>query len=80
MFESVFVTGPDSVRRLETFRLATAWSLESTAPNVAAISLQPTGAISYELGQPVVSWDSLNPRWLDRTLRGSRRTGIVRFW
>ena len=30
--------------------------------------MQPTGAISYELGQPVVRWDSLDPRWLDRTV------------
>lgn len=54
--------------RLEQRLSATASYLRSTAPNVAALALQPGGAISYELGQPVVNWDSLDPRWLDRTV------------
>lgn len=54
--------------RLEQRLSATASYLKSTAPDVAAISVQPNGAIHYELGQPVVSWDSLDPRWLDRTV------------
>jgi len=68
--------GLTGARDREVFRLwrfeqrfsATASYLKSTAPDVAGISVQPNGAIRYELGQPVVSWDSLDPRWLDRTV------------
>lgn len=61
--------------RLEQRLSATASYLKSTAPDVAAISVQPNGAIRYELGQPVVSWDSLDPRWLDRAVGWLRSRG-----
>ncbi len=67
---------------LEQRLSATATYIRGIAPNVVAITIQPGGAIRYELERPVVSWDTLEPQLLDRVVswagdRGDRALIVI---
>ena len=64
------------VWRIEQRLTVTAEYLGRHVPRVAAIAIQPGGAISYHLGQPVVSWDSLPPQELETAIAWLRRQGL----
>ena len=68
--------------RMEQRLSATATYIRDIAPNVVAIAIQPGGAIHFTLNRPVVSWDALEPRSLDRVVswagaRGDRALIVV---
>jgi hypothetical protein len=68
--------------RIEQRLSDTAKYLKANIPDAVAIAIQPNGAIRYELDRPVVSWDSLEPQWLDRAIawiasRGGRPLLVV---
>lgn len=62
--------------RVEQRLSATAEDIGRNTPNAAAIAVQPNGAISYGLGQPIVSWDSLAPESLDVAMAWLRSRGL----
>lgn len=62
--------------RSEQRLAATAEYLGRHVPQVAAVAIQPNGAISYRLGQPVVSWDSLSPSALEAAIDWLRERGF----
>jgi hypothetical protein len=64
------------VWRTEQRLSATADDLARHVPNVAAIAVQPNGAITYGLRQPVVSWDSLPPESLEPAIAWLRSRGL----
>ena len=62
--------------RTEQRLSATAHDLARHLPDAAAIAIQPNGAISYTLGQPVISWDSLPPESLESAIAWLRSRGL----
>jgi hypothetical protein len=62
--------------RTEQRLSATAADLARHFPSAAAIAVQPNGAISYRLGRPIVSWDSLEPGSLDLAVTWLRSQGL----
>lgn len=64
------------VWRSEQRLTATAEYLAQHVPRLAAIAIQPNGAISYRLGQPVVSWDALPPSALEPAIDWLRLRGF----
>ena len=45
-------------------------------PNALVIAAQPTGSVRYYARKPTLSWDAIEPEWLDRVIAEGRRRGL----
>jgi len=52
----------------------------SLPPSAVVIAGQATGAVRFYAGRPTLSWDAIEPAWLDRTLDELRRRGHVPYF
>jgi hypothetical protein len=49
-------------------------------PSAVVIAGQATGSVRFYAGRPTLSWDAIDPAWLDRTIDELRRRGLVPYF
>jgi hypothetical protein len=53
------------------------YASSSLPANAVVLAAQPTGSIRFYAGLPTLSWDAIDPAWLDRVLDELRRRGYT---
>jgi hypothetical protein len=48
--------------------------------NAIVFAAQPTGSVRFYAGLPTLSWDALDPAWLDRVLEECRSRGLAPYF
>jgi hypothetical protein len=70
-----------SVFRLKTLEQKYAelgrFAASSLPHNAIVLAAQPTGSVRYYAHLPTLSWDAIDPAWLDRVLADCRTRGLT---